>query len=277
MILVVGATAPFGRQTVEALVAAGQDVRALTREPADANLPAEAEVVYGDLAKPETLPAALAGVSAMFLVLPYGLDPAPLLQAAAPGVRIVLLSSGAIVDSADPQPDVIAAYHAGVERAIVESGADWTFLRILFPAINALPLATQVKNSGGVSVPYADAQAAPVHEADVAEAATRVLTEPGYSSRVYNLTGQRSLTQRDQIRAISRAIGRALTVADVDPAPVLRQLSQFMDPDFAAALFALMAATVGQPARVTKAVEELTGHPARDFTQWAIDHKADFS
>jgi uncharacterized protein YbjT (DUF2867 family) len=277
MILVVGATAPFGRQTVEKLVAAGHDVRALTRKPADATLPAEAEAVYGDLTKPGTLAASLAGVSAIFLVLPYGLDPAPLLQAADPGVRIVFLSSGAIVDGADPQPDAIAAYHAGVERAIVESGADWTFLRIFFPAINALPLAMQIKDGDRVGIPYAGAQAAPVHEADVAEAAARVLTEPGYSSRVYHLTGQRSLTQRDQIRAISRAIGRALTVEDIDPAPVLRQLSQFMDPDFATALFALMAATVGKPAQVTKTVQELTGHPARDFTQWAIDHKADFS
>jgi hypothetical protein len=65
-------------------------------------------------------------------------------------------------------------------------------------------------------------------------------------------------------------------VEDLDPEPVLRQLSQFMDPDFAAALFTLLAATVGQTAQVTPAIREITGHPARDYADWAADHAADF-
>lgn len=47
----------------------------LTRKPDEANLRTGAGVVYGDLAKPETLAPALDGVTGIALMLPYGLDP----------------------------------------------------------------------------------------------------------------------------------------------------------------------------------------------------------
>jgi uncharacterized protein YbjT (DUF2867 family) len=68
MILVTAATAPVGRSIVEQLVAAGHDVRALTRDPAKAGLPAGVEVVAGDLSDPESLSAAFRDVSAVFLL-----------------------------------------------------------------------------------------------------------------------------------------------------------------------------------------------------------------
>lgn len=54
-VLVTGATGNVGRYIVEELVRTGHNVRALTRNSAKANFPKEVEVVYGDLASPETL------------------------------------------------------------------------------------------------------------------------------------------------------------------------------------------------------------------------------
>jgi uncharacterized protein YbjT (DUF2867 family) len=204
MILVVGATAHFGRQTVEALLASGQNVRALTRNPENAGLPAGAEVVAGDLTKPETLASALEGVTSVFLALPFGLDPTVFL-AAARGLRIVFLSSGAIVDGSGTQPDVIAEYHSRVEQAITETAAEWTFLRIFFPAINSLSFAMQLSSSDVIRAPYAGATSALVHEKDVAEAAARVLVGDGHARRVYHLTGPESMTQREQVRVLGEA------------------------------------------------------------------------
>jgi uncharacterized protein YbjT (DUF2867 family) len=276
MILVVGATGLFGREIVEELVAAGQPVRALSRMPDEARLPVGAEVVYGDLAKPETLAAALEGVTAIGLVLPYGLDPAALLAEVPPHVRVVFLSSGAITDGAGVQSDVIARYHAGVERAIAGTTADHTFLRIFFPAVNSLPYAMQLNRADTIRVPYAGAHSAPVHERDVAEVAARILTAGGHAGRVYHLTGPRSYTQAGLIQVLGEGIGRTLTVEDLDPEPVRQQMSQFMDPDFVAALFGLMASTVDAPALVTGTVAEIAGRPARTYEQWVQDHKADF-
>jgi uncharacterized protein YbjT (DUF2867 family) len=278
MYLVIGATAQFGRQAVEGLVRAGAPVRALTRTPGKAGLPEGVELVQGDLTKPETLPAVVADVEAAFLVLQYGMDPAPLLAAAREaGVRrVVFLSSGAVVAGADRQPDVIARYHRDVERAIEASGIEWTFLRLLFPAINSLTFAMQLQGGDVIRVPYAEAASSAVHEQDVAEAAVRILTGGGHAGQAYDLTGPESLTQAQQVRILGETLGRALTVEDLDPEAVRKQMSQFMDADFLAALFGLMAAAVGKPAPVNDAVAQITGHPARTYAQWAMDHKADF-
>jgi uncharacterized protein YbjT (DUF2867 family) len=140
LILVTAATAPVGRSIVEQLVAAGQPVRALTRDPGQAGLPAAAEIVAGDLADPASLAAAMAGVSAVFLLAAVpGFAPAFLAAAREAGVRrIVFQSSGAVRDGAGEQPNEIAAFHHDLEQQIRASGLEWTFLRLPVASADAL-------------------------------------------------------------------------------------------------------------------------------------------
>jgi uncharacterized protein YbjT (DUF2867 family) len=68
-VLVTGATGRVGRAVVDLLIDAGVPVRALThRSEGAATLPANVEVVTGDLTVPESLDAGLRGVGAVFLV-----------------------------------------------------------------------------------------------------------------------------------------------------------------------------------------------------------------
>ncbi|MFC9993508.1 NAD(P)H-binding protein [Nocardia sp. NPDC127526] len=278
MYLVVGATAHFGRQTVDALLAADQPVRALTRRPETAGFPAGVQVAAGDLTSETALAEAVSGVEAIFLVLPYGMEVAPLLAAArrAEVKRIVFLSSGAVVDGAETQPDVIAQYHREVEAAVEASGIEWTFLRLLFPAINSLTFAMQLAGGDVIRAAYGQAAASVVHENDVADVAAAVLAG-GHAGKIYDLTGPQSLTQVEQVEILGAALNRPLTFEELDDAPVRAQMAQFMDPAFINALFDLMAATVGKPAEVNTVVEALTGHAPRTYTEWVRDHLADFS
>ena len=66
MILVTGATGTVGREVVTQLLAARQEVRALTRNPTTAGLPPEVEVVAGDLDRTETLASAVKGIERVF-------------------------------------------------------------------------------------------------------------------------------------------------------------------------------------------------------------------
>jgi uncharacterized protein YbjT (DUF2867 family) len=72
LVLVTGATGAQGGATARHLIEQGVAVRALTRDPAKpaaaALAAAGAQVVAGDLDRPETLPAALGGVDAVFSV-----------------------------------------------------------------------------------------------------------------------------------------------------------------------------------------------------------------
>lgn len=72
-ILVVGATGSIGRLVVEEALRSGHAVRALVRDSnRAARLPAQAERVLGDLTRPQSLVAAVAGVDA--IVFTHGSD-----------------------------------------------------------------------------------------------------------------------------------------------------------------------------------------------------------
>jgi uncharacterized protein YbjT (DUF2867 family) len=72
-VLVVGATGSIGHLAVEEAIRQGHTVRALVRDPRKVRrLPAETEVVVGDLTRLETLPAAVGGVDA--IVFTHGSD-----------------------------------------------------------------------------------------------------------------------------------------------------------------------------------------------------------
>ena len=69
-VLVVGATGSIGRLVVEEAIRQGHAVRALVRTPGKARrLPPEAQVVRGDVTRPDTLPGAVDGVDAIVFTL----------------------------------------------------------------------------------------------------------------------------------------------------------------------------------------------------------------
>jgi uncharacterized protein YbjT (DUF2867 family) len=72
-VLVVGATGSIGRLAVDEGIRQGHLVRALARDPDKASrLPREAQVVIGDVTRPETIAGAVDGVDAIVFTL--GLD-----------------------------------------------------------------------------------------------------------------------------------------------------------------------------------------------------------
>jgi uncharacterized protein YbjT (DUF2867 family) len=122
--LVTGATGNVGRIVVERLVAAGEHVRALTRDPSAAVFPENVDVVQGQLTQPSTLVPALRGVDHMYLfpVAATAKDVVALAKDA--GVRrVVVLSSGAVTGGYDTD------FHLPVEQAVEASGLEWTHVR----------------------------------------------------------------------------------------------------------------------------------------------------
>jgi uncharacterized protein YbjT (DUF2867 family) len=275
MILVTAATAPVGRSIVEQLVASGQSVRALTRDPEKAALPAGAEVVDGDLSDTQSLAIAFKDVSAVFLlaVVP-GFAPTFIKAARDANVRrIVFQSSGAIDDSTNEQPNAVAAFHHDIERQIRDSGLEWTFLRLEVASSDALQWAFdvpgQLKAGNIVRGPYAEAAGSPIHPADFAAVAIAALTQSKHAGQIYNLTGPQSLTHIEQIRLIGEALGRPLHYEELTPEAARQAISPYAPVDL---LFETWQKHIDTPAPVTNTVQRLTGHPPRSATQWAADH-----
>ena len=280
-VLVTGATGNIGRPLVSKLVANGCRVRALSRNPESARLPASIEVVRGDLSSPMTLDRSLDRVDAVFLVWIGPLAPA------AAAIERLTSHAGRIVFLTAPhrtphpffqQPNAMAVVHAGVEQLIEQSGRPWTFLRPGVFALNCLHWwGPQIRNGDVVRWFYADAATAPIDEGDIAAVAVRALCDEGHDGREYVLTGPASLTQREQVQIVGEALGRPLRLEELPREAARQELLASVPPSIADMLLNAYAAAVGIPALVTATVGDVTGSPARSFREWAVAHAADFS
>jgi uncharacterized protein YbjT (DUF2867 family) len=288
-ILVIGATGNVGRQVVSQLLATNVRVRALARNPDSANLPAQVEIVRGDLTIPATLDRPLDDVDAAFLVwVAPRTAVAPAVARIARHVqRVVFLSSPHQTPHpffqqpgwrpGEPMANPFATLHAEIERLIEDSGLQWTFLRPGMFAANALLWwAPKIRADNVLRWPYAEAPTAPIHELDIAAVAARVLCEEGHGGKDYVLTGPQSLSQFKQVRIIGEVIGRSLRFEEISPEEARRELSTVMPPPVVGMLLNAWAAGIGQPAFVTSTVTDITGTPARTFRDWVIDNAAEF-
>jgi len=279
-ILVIGGTGTVGRQVVAQLVAAGAPVRAMTRNPEAANLPAQAQVVRGDLTVPETLDDCLAGVDKVFLVWtapPSGVA-AALQRITQSARRIVYLS--APLKTPHPlfqQPNLLRSMFEQIERTIETSAAEWTFLRPGMFAANALLWwAPQVRAGDVVRWPYLGVPTAPIDERDIAAIGVRALLEDGHAGAEYVLTGPQALTHTEQIATIGEVVGRSLRAQEITPDEARRELLRIGPLPAVNMLLSAWEAAAGHPAWMTTTFTEITGAPAKSFRTWVTDNAAAF-
>lgn len=275
-VLVTGATGNVGAQVVGLLSAAGVAPRALSRR-SDAGLPAGVEVVRGHHFDPATLEAALVGVDRVFLMWPAFTAGAAEAVAELIGARrVVLLSSGAVVDGVAEQPHPIGRFHAEVERALARAGAEWTFLRPHGFATNTRAWAPEIRAGDVVRGAYGRAASTLIHEADIAAVAVRALTTTGHAGARYELTGPEVLTKVEQVRVIGEALGRPLRWEELSRAEERERSLSWLPESVVDAVLDGQAELVHRPSAPTAAVEEVTGTPARPFREWVADHVHEF-
>ncbi|MCM3874728.1 MAG: SDR family NAD(P)-dependent oxidoreductase [Pyrinomonadaceae bacterium] len=274
-ILVTGASGSIGRHVVDQLLQAGARVRALTRNPTAANLPDGVEVVQGDLARPETLPSAFENVERMFLI-PVPATAAEVVELAKKaGVRrVVVLSSVSAPYEEMYQPG--GQYFLLVERAVEGAGVEWTHVRPVGLMLSSLFWAESIRAERVVRAPYGNAGYPHVHEADVAEVATASLLDDGHVGKRYTVTGPEAITQVEQVRAISAAIGRDIRFEELTPEQARRLWSSFMSVSDIDVELMVLEESVKKPTKVRRTFEQVTGHSGRTYAQWTADHAQDF-
>jgi uncharacterized protein YbjT (DUF2867 family) len=229
-----------------------------------------------NLTDPATFPAALAGVTSVFLYAEAKHIDEFIAEAVAAGVQHIVLLSSSSVLSPDADNDMLAKSHLDVEKALLASPIQTTVLRPGSFAANAGGWAWAIKSRRPVSLPYPGAYTDPIHEQDVAEAAFAALTDPRHRGGRFTLTGPEAMTFIEQLEVLMRVTG-----LDIDIQPVTRdqwkaEMAEYIPGPYAEALLNFWESTDGRPLALTSAVEELTGHPARSFTVWATDHATDF-
>jgi uncharacterized protein YbjT (DUF2867 family) len=281
MYLITGSTGNIGRPLVEQLRTEGHDVRALVRDASRADLlPAGTDIAVGNLDNVDSLAAALSGVDSVFL-LHVGAGTTQtqnMIDAArtAEVNRIVLLSS--IGPRLLPLAGFIPSTLAAREDLLRDSGLGVTYLRPNGLMSNALTWAEGIRKDNRV-VDATDPGHQPVVDpADIARVAALVLTEDGHVGHGYILNGPESLTAREQVDMLSKAIGRTIDFVDLTPEQLAQDsVEQGTPPPLADAMKNLNELfRAGRASVIADDIENLTGIAPGNFHDWCERHVGEF-
>jgi NAD(P)H dehydrogenase (quinone) len=263
-IIVSGASGQLGGLVVEELLARGVEPERLilvsrTPESLERYASLGASTRYGNFTEPMSLASAYEGGDRMLLISidtgvgaeRAGLHENAVAAAAAAGVRHIAYTSFVDLDRNDSP---LAADHRRTEQAIRESGVAWTMLRNSLYMNGIVARAARMLADGWV-VRSDVGGIAYVTREDCARAAAAVLATDGHESRAYDITGPAVIFPQDIALAASEVTGLPIEIQDPEPrgngepAPT---------PPAGSVSFAV----------VSRAVEELTGHPPESLVDF---------
>lgn len=240
-IAITGASGQLGRLAIahlKTLIDPAQII-GLARDPAAiADLGVAARAI--DYTKPETMPAALAGVDTLVLISSsdfndrVGQHRNVIEAAKTAGVGWILYTS---ILKADSSPMLIAADHRATEQAIAASGIPATILRNSWYTENWTATLDGAIAAGAVIGAAGDAHFTPATRADYAQALAVVAADPAHKGKTYELAGDESFTLADLAARVSRQSGKALPYNNLPAGVYQGILESFgLPPSFAQVL-----------------------------------------
>ena len=277
-ILVTGATGSIGSLLIENLTKVGANVRALVREESKGKgfKDASVEFAIGDLSRPETLDAAFAGVSRVYLLTPlneeqYRLASSGLAAAKRSGKPHVVRSSGMI--PAPIEESRVGRHQVQIENDLKSCGLPYTILRPHLFMQTTMIAAQTVKSEGTIYMPLKEGKIGMIDIRDIAEAAAKVLTSEGHEGKTYELTGPAAISIHDVAAALSKALGKPIRYVDVPPQAARESLLGMGVPEWVvgATLEFFQKFSEGGGDKVTGDFESLTGHAPRSYKTFAKD------
>ena len=216
MILLTSAGGKTGRAMISTFAAAGEKVRAvMRREDADKDLMAlgAVEVVHADLMDAAAMADAAKGCRAIYYICPNMTE-----QEQALGENIIAAAKAAEVDRlvfhSVLHTQVQALQHHWnrlfVEEAILESGVPYSILQVGSYYQNMLPGWAKMKETGIHAMAYeVEAPMSLVDLGDVADAAVKVLNDPGCANGIFEICGP-VITLPEKAEILSDVLGQPI-------------------------------------------------------------------
>jgi uncharacterized protein YbjT (DUF2867 family) len=283
-ILLTGATGTIGSAVLDHLGGAGVDLRVLTRDESKAHALRErgVEAAVGDFLNADTLGPALVDVTDIFLLTPISPEQVPqacnMIQAAQESGHAPRIVRVSVQQASHEAPTRVGRQHAAIEDALRASGLPHTLIRPQSLMQNTLMFAPTVAAVGKIYQPFKEGKVGMIDARDVGEVAAKILTEPGHDGKVYTLTGPAAISLGDVAQALSEVLGKDVRYVDVSPEVAKAAMLRRGVPEWLAdALNEYASAhSEGYSDFTTHDAEQLTGHPATSYRQFARDFEQRF-
>lgn len=285
-ILVTGSTGTIGSQVLAHLQGHGIEIRALTRSPETARFASGVTPVRGELADPDSLRAALEGISTLFVLAPNVADELTqamlsLTMARDAGVKgIVYLS--VFKGEAYAEVPHFAGKHT-VERMIEALELPATILRPAYFIQNDLGQKEPLRKFSTYGAPIGAKGVSMVDIRDVGEAAALELMRRNEASgplarETYALVGPQSVTGEGAAAIWSEVLGRTIRYGGDDLGVVEQRLRSVL-PAWHALDLRLMFARYQADGAVASAADvahltKLLGRSPRSYRDFATEAAA---
>lgn len=279
-VLVTGATGSTSSALIPVLRSAGVDVRAFVRDESKAQPLKDvgAEIVVGDLDKPETIEPAVEGVSKIYLLTWNGPTQAQqaenVLEAARrAGTPHIVRHS---MWGSENSRIIKQGYH--VEDAVKSSGLPWTLLKPTFFMQNTLMAAPTIASDGVIYFDVGEGRIGAIDVRDIVDVAAAVLTGSGHEGKSYILTGPEAISFHDMAATFSKVLGKEVKYVAVPHEAALQSMVGMGFPEWIARGYGelMEGFSQGFAEKPTDNVATLTGHPARSFERFARDFAQHF-
>lgn len=227
-----------------------------------------------DWENPDTWPAAIAGVDAIYvtfqpdLAIPTAADTIQKFATLATnsGIQKMVLLSGRGETEAQVS-----------EKIVMDTTKNWTIIRASWFNQNfSESMFLEPILSGQVALPRAETLEPFIDADDIADVVVEALTHAKHNGQIYELTGPRLLTFPQAIDQIAKATGKNIEFQSLTLEENVALLRQHQLPEDYIWLFNYLFSEVldGRNASVTDDVQKILGRKAKDFTAYVKETAA---
>ncbi len=285
-IAVIGATGRVGSDIVRGLLARGEVVTALVRDPDKAcsllGEPGGLHIRHTRLDDPRDLTEALDGIRAVFIAMgsigTEGVLQRVAIDAAARVPSIEQVTRLSVLNTSADSLGINQPAHQSIDQFAASTGVPYSTIRPAIFSASLLAAAREVREVRTWTGIAGSGRMALIDHRDVAEAGLRVLTEPTLWRAHHDLTGPAAMSWPEALELLSAELGNTVTFRVEAERQFLQRLTGAGVPAGEAELLITRewAILAGENDYTTDTFQQITGRPPRPVSEFLHDYRAEF-
>jgi uncharacterized protein YbjT (DUF2867 family) len=284
---VIGATGRVGSEIVRGVLARGDAVTALVRDPGKARRafgePGGLHIRPTRLDDPRDLAGALDGIRTVFIAMgstgTEGVLQRTAINAAAGTSSIEQVTRLSVLNASAESLGINQRAHYSIDQFAVSAAVPYSTIRPAIFSASLLAAAGEVRTTRTWTGLVGTGRMALIDHRDAAEAGLRVLTDPALWGTHHDLTGPVPLSWPDTLELLSAEVGEPVTFQVAAERPYLEHLTGAGIPAGTAELLITRewAILAGENDYTTSTFQQITGRPPRPVTEFLHEHRAEFT
>jgi uncharacterized protein YbjT (DUF2867 family) len=284
---VIGATGRVGSEIVRGLLARGEPVTALVRDPGKARRafgePGGLSIRLTRLDDPLDLAAALGGIRTLFIAMGSigveGVLQRIAINVAAQTPSIEQVSRLSVLNASATSLGINQRAHHGIDRFAASTAVPYSTIRPAIFSASLLAAAPEVRASRTWTGLADRGRTALIDHRDAAEAGLRVLTDPALWGAHHDLTGPAPLSWPEALELLSAELGEPVAFRVATERQLLERLTGAGVPAGEAELLITRewAILAGENDYTTGTFQQIAGRPPRPVAEFIHDRRADFA